>query len=69
MARLSAWSNNLLGRIGYVIAPVIVGKAAESVGWGTSVSVTTVSVVIALLLIMVWLPETGKKELEESAAI
>jgi putative MFS transporter len=64
-----AWSNNLLGRIGYVIAPVIVGKAAESVGWGTSVSVTTVSVVIALVLILAWLPETGKKELEESAAI
>ncbi len=64
-----AWSNNLLGRIGYVIAPVIVGKAAESVGWGTSVSATTVSVVIALVLILTWLPETGKKELEESAAI
>ncbi len=64
-----AWSNNLLGRIGYVIAPVIVGKAAESWGWGNSVSVTAISVVIALILILKWLPETTKKELEETAAI
>ncbi len=64
-----AWCNNLLGRIGYVIAPVIVGKAAESIGWGTAVSTTVVAVVIALVLILRWLPETGKRELEETAAI
>jgi len=64
-----AWCNNLLGRIGYVIAPVMVGKAAESFGWGTSVSTTVIAVVIALALILRWLPETGKKELEETAAI
>ncbi len=64
-----AWCNNLLGRIGYVVAPVIVGKAAESIGWGTSVSTTVVAVVIALVLILRWLPETGKRELEETAAI
>jgi len=64
-----AWSNNLLGRIGYVIAPVLVGKAAESVGWGNSVSTTAISVLVALVLILVWLPETTKKELEETAKI
>jgi putative MFS transporter len=64
-----AWSNNLLGRIGYVIAPVIVGNAAESIGWGNSVSFTVVAVVIALVLILVWLPETTKKELEETAKL
>jgi putative MFS transporter len=64
-----AWSNNLLGRIGYVIAPVLVGKAAESVGWGNSVSTTAISVVVALVLILVWLPETTRKELEETAKI
>ncbi len=64
-----AWSNNLLGRIGYVIAPVIVGNAAESIGWGNSVSFTVIAVVIALILIMRWLPETTRKELEETAKL
>lgn len=64
-----AWCNNLLGRIGYVIAPVIVGYAAGRFGWSISVSGTTISVVVALLLILLWLPETGRKELEETAAI
>jgi len=64
-----AWSNSLLGRIGYVIAPVIVGKAAETVGWGNSASMTAASVVVALVLILMWLPETGKKELEETARL
>jgi putative MFS transporter len=64
-----AWTNNLLGRIGYVIAPVIVANAAETFGWGPSVSATTISIVIALVLILVWLPEPGMKELEETAAV
>jgi putative MFS transporter len=64
-----AWSNNLLGRIGYVIAPVLVGRAAESYGWGNSVSFTVIAVVVALALIMWWLPETTKKELEETAKL
>jgi putative MFS transporter len=64
-----AWSNNLLGRIGYVIAPVLVGRAAESYGWGNSASMTAVTVVIALILILWWLPETSKKELEETARL
>ena len=59
-----AWSNNLLGRIGYVISPVFVGWAAGMVGWGTAVSMTTVGVVAALFLIMTVVPETAKKELE-----
>lgn len=64
-----AWSNNLLGRLGYVVAPVLVGRAAESVGWGNAVSTTAVTLVIALALLLWWLPETGRKELEESARI
>jgi len=64
-----AWSNNLLGRLGYVIAPVLVGWAAESVGWGNAVSTTAISLVLALGLLLWWLPETGRMELEESAMI
>jgi MFS transporter, putative metabolite:H+ symporter len=35
-----AWSNNLLGRIGYVLAPLGVGALAERLGWGPAVSAT-----------------------------
>jgi putative MFS transporter len=64
-----AWSNNLLGRIGYVIAPFLVGLAAERIGWGDAVSLTVVAVGAALALILWWLPETGGKELEEAARL
>jgi putative MFS transporter len=64
-----AWTNNMLGRIGYVIAPAIVGWAAGSIGWGKAVSATAVFVVVALFLIVAWLPETARKELEVTGAI
>lgn len=64
-----AWSNNLLGRIGYVIAPFVVGIVAEQIGWGDAVSLTAVAVVVALFLLLWWLPETGGKELEETARL
>jgi putative MFS transporter len=64
-----AWSNNLLGRIGYVIAPWTVGEAAERIGWGNAVSLTAVSMLAALVLILWLVPETAGKELEEAAAL
>ena len=64
-----AWANNLLGRIGYVVAPAVVGFAASTTGWGWAVRVTVVFPLIALVLILVLLPETMAKELEETAAI
>lgn len=64
-----AWSNNLLGRIGYVLAPAIVGPAAAVWGWGPPVALTAIGPLIALVLILRLLPETRGKELEETAAI
>ncbi len=64
-----AWANNLLGRIGYVIAPVIVGWGAERIGWGDAVSLTAIGVVAALVLILWLLPETSQRELEETARL
>lgn len=64
-----AWTNNLLGRWGYVIAPGLIGAAAERIGWGNAVSLTSVSVVAALVLILVLLPETSGRELEETAKV
>ena len=62
-----AWCNNLLGRIGYVLSPYLVGVIADSAGWGKAVSVTAVFPVLALVLILLFFPETKGKELEETA--
>ncbi len=64
-----AWSNNLLGRIGYVIAPGLVGWGAGYIGWGNAVSLTAIAVIAALILLLALLPETSGRELEETAAL
>lgn len=64
-----AWSNNLLGRIGYVLGPAIVGLVATDIGWGPAVQLTAIGPIIAVILILRWLPETRSKELEETAAV
>lgn len=64
-----AWSNNLLGRTGYVIAPALVGPAAAVWGWGLPVAMTAIGPLLALVLILWLLPETRGKELEETARI
>jgi putative MFS transporter len=64
-----AWSNNLLGRVGYVIAPAFVGAAAGVIGWGNAVSLTAGFPLVALVLVLWLLPETKQRELEETAAI
>lgn len=63
-----AWSNNLLGRFGYVLSPFAVGWAAERTSWGTAVSATSIFPLIALVIILLRFPETRGKELEETAA-
>lgn len=62
-----AWTNNLIGRIGYVVSPAIVGYYAADHGWGRAVSATAFTPLLALLLILWWMPETRAKELEETA--
>lgn len=64
-----AWANNLLGRIGYVLAPPIVGAAASQVGWGPAVGSTVLSLLLALVAILWLLPETKDRTLEETAAL
>jgi MFS transporter, putative metabolite:H+ symporter len=65
-----AWSNNLLGRIGYVGGPALVGVLAERLGgYGVAVSATAVFLVAAVIVIVTMLPETKGKGLEETAAI
>lgn len=62
-----AWSNNLLGRIGYVLAPLAVGYAAGHVGWGIAVASTAIGPLLALALVVRWLPETRGMELEQTS--
>jgi putative MFS transporter len=64
-----AWSNNLFGRITYVLSPMVVAQAAKHVGWGPAVSATAVFPLFALALIFWLLPETRAKELEETAVV
>jgi putative MFS transporter len=64
-----AWANNLLGRITYVISPAVVGLVARDLSWSTAVSATAVFPVIAVVLILILLPETRGRELEDTAAL
>ncbi len=65
-----AWSNNLLGRLGYVAAPAMVGIAAgPHDAWGLPVALTAIGPILALVLILRWMPETRGKQLEETSAI
>ncbi len=64
-----ALSNNLLGRVSYVLAPFAAGMAAESVGWGPAVAATAIGPVLALVVILAKLPETRGRELEETARL
>lgn len=64
-----AWSNNLIGRLGYVLSPALVGVFAERIGWGAAVRMTAVFPIVALVMILSFLPETRSRELEETAAL
>jgi putative MFS transporter len=64
-----AWANNGTGRIAYVLSPVLVGLAAERIGWGAAVRGTAVFPILALILIAFGLPETAGRELEETSAL
>jgi putative MFS transporter len=64
-----AWSNNLLGRLGYVLTPIAVGLAAHDLGWSVAVAATAIGPLVAIPLVWRWFPETSGKELEETAAL
>ena len=63
------WANNGIGRIGHVLSPVLLGVAAESFGWGAAVRTTAIFPLIAAGLVLISLPETAGRELEETSAL
>ena len=65
-----AWSNNILGRVSYVLAPILVGFFAGQVGgFGPVVSLTAVFPLIAIVMVYTLLPETKDRELEATSNI
>jgi putative MFS transporter len=60
-----AWSNNLIGRLGYCFSPLALGAVVNQVGWGLPMRLTVLFPLVALILIFIWLPETNARELEE----
>jgi putative MFS transporter len=66
-ANAMAWSNNLIGRLGYVFSPLLIGSIAEQMGWGTALRPTVVFALGALICVYLWMPETAGRELEDTA--
>lgn len=64
-----AWANNGIGRIGHVISPAILGVMAASMGWGAALRGTAVLPLLAVALILAFLPETAGRELEHTAEL
>ena len=62
-----ALANNVMGRVGYVLSPLLVGALADVWGWGPSVAATALCPLVAVSLILLFLPETRGRELEETS--
>ncbi len=63
-----AWANNLIGRVAYVLSPILIGWVARDAGYGPVVASTSVLLILALGLILWLFPETAGRELEETSA-
>lgn len=64
-----AWSNNLLGRFGYVLSPMLVGVLAQQTSWSLAVASTAGFLILAVALILARFPETRGRELEDTSAL
>ncbi|HEX4475055.1 MAG TPA: MFS transporter [Polyangiaceae bacterium] len=64
-----AWSNNLIGRAGYVLSPLVIGVLAQSLGWGPVIRTTAIFPVVTIVLVYVLLPETKGRALEETSSL
>ncbi len=63
-----ALANNLLGRTFFVVTPIVVGTAAAQWGYGLAVAATGLTPLVAVALILAFLPETQGRELESTSA-
>jgi putative MFS transporter len=64
------WANHVLGRISYVLAPLVVGFAGQAVGgFGPVISSLAILPLVTLALVYMLLPETNGLELEQTSAV
>jgi putative MFS transporter len=68
-AQAFAWSNNLIGRVGYWLSPFAIGLMVDSLGFGPVIRMTAPFPLLAIVLIWLLLPETKGRELEETAVV
>lgn len=65
-----AWCNNILGRLSYFGAPLLIGELAARTGsYGDVIRYTAILPIVAIAYIMLLLPETRGRELEETSAL
>ncbi len=62
-------ANSLIGRSAGVLSPLVVGLLSVRLGYGAAVQTTALGPLLAMLLILLFVPETRGKELEETAAL
>jgi len=62
-------ANSLIGRSAGVLSPLVVGLLSVRFGYGAAVQTTALGPLLAMLLILLFVPETRGKELEETAAL
>jgi putative MFS transporter len=63
------WTANVFGRVSHVAGPTLLGVFAQQHGYGPSLAFTAIFPLVALTLILLKLPETRGKELEETSAL
>ncbi|MUT65706.1 MFS transporter [Paenibacillus sp. NEAU-GSW1] len=62
-ANAMAWTNNIVGRIGQIVVPLVVTTLALTLGLGNAAALAVSLPLISLFLILIFLPETGRKRI------
>lgn len=65
-ANAMAWSNNIVGRLGQILVPIFVTTIALPLGLGNAAALAVSLPVISLILILIFLPETGEKKIDKT---
>jgi putative MFS transporter len=65
-ANAMAWANNIVGRLGQIIVPVVVTTLALTLGLGNAAALAVSLPLLSLVLILIFLPETGPRRVAKS---
>ena len=70
-----AWGNNILGRFGYVLAPIMIAWltpfsiSGKQLGMGGAIASMTLFPCMAIMIILFFFPETQKRDLDETSTL